>query len=79
MKVKIEDEDKAMLLVVSLSPSYKHFKEILLYRNNDAISFEDVKANLSSKEKYDLEVHSDDKAEGLSIRGRSSENTDTGR
>ena len=29
LDVKIEDEDKAILLVVSLPPSYKHFKEIL--------------------------------------------------
>ena len=49
MEVKIEDEDKAILLVVSLPPSYKHFKEILLYSNNDTISFKDVKANLLSK------------------------------
>ena len=62
-----------------IAPSYMHFKEILLYSNNDTLSFEDVDANLLSKEKFDLEVHSDDKAEGLSIRGRSSENTDTGR
>jgi len=30
LDVKIEDEDKAILLVVSLLPSYKHFKEIML-------------------------------------------------
>ena len=33
LDVKIKDEDKVILLVVSLPPSYKHFKEILLYYN----------------------------------------------
>jgi len=27
-------------------PSYKHFNEILLYSENDTLSFENVKANL---------------------------------
>jgi len=59
MDVKIEDEDKTTLLVVSLPPSYKHFKEILLYSNDGVLSFEDFKSNLLSKEKLDLEVFSD--------------------
>ena len=79
MEVKIEDEDKVILLVVSLPSSYKYFKEILLYNNNDAIPFEEVEANLLSNEKYDLEVRSDDKAEVLSVRGRSSEKDTTAR
>jgi len=70
MDVKIEDEDKAILLVVSLSLSYKHFKEILLYSNNDILLFEDVKTSLLSKEKFNLEVCSNDKGEGLNVRGR---------
>ena len=65
--VKIKDEDKPILLVVCLSPSYKPYKEILLYINNETLSFEDVKFNLKSKEKFDLEVRSDDKVEGLSL------------
>ena len=47
--MKVEDEDKAILLVVSLPPSYKHFKEIMLHNNSNTISFEDVKSNLLSK------------------------------
>jgi len=74
LAIKIKDEDKAILLVVSLPPSYNCFKEIILYNNDDTLSFEDVKTNLLSKEKFDSEVHSDKKAEGLSVRGRSSEN-----
>jgi hypothetical protein len=75
--VKIYDEDKAVLLVVSLPSTYKHFKEIMLYGNNDSLSFEDVKSNLLSKEKFDLEVHSVDKGEGLSVRGRTQEKGST--
>jgi hypothetical protein len=68
--IKIDDEDKAVLLIVSLPSTYKHFKEIMLYGNNDTLAFEDVKSNLLSKEKFDLDVHSADKGEGLSVRGR---------
>ena len=35
--IKIDDEDKVVLLVVSLHSSYKHFKEIMLYGNNDTL------------------------------------------
>jgi len=42
LDVKIEDEDKAILLVVSLPPSYKDFKKIIPYSNNVVLSFEDV-------------------------------------
>jgi len=75
--VKIDDEDKAVLLVVSLPSTYKHFKEIMLYGNNDTLSFEDVKSNLLSKEKFDLEVHYVDKGERLSVRGRTQEKGST--
>ena len=67
LNVKIEDEDKAILLVVSLPPSYKHFKEIMLYSNSNTISFEDVKSSLLPKEKFDHDIHGDC-AEGLVIR-----------
>ena len=43
LDMTLEERDKAILLVDSLSTSYKHFKEILLYSNNDTLSFEDVK------------------------------------
>ena len=77
MDIKIEDEDKAVMLVVSLLSTYKHFKEIMLYGNNNMLSFEDVKSNLLSKEKFDLEVHSEDRGEGLSVKGRTQEKWST--
>jgi len=59
LDVKVEDEDKVILLVVSLSPSYKHFKEIMLYSNSNTKLFEDVKSNLSPKGKFDHDIHTD--------------------
>jgi hypothetical protein len=67
--VKIDDEDKAILLVVSLPPSFKHFKEIMLYGNHTSLSFENVKSNLLSKEKFDVDSSSEPKGEGLIVRG----------
>jgi hypothetical protein len=65
--VKIDEEDKAILLVVSLPPSFKNFKEIMLYGNHTSLTFENVKSNLLSKEK--LDVDSEPKGEGLIVRG----------
>jgi len=54
LDVNLEDEDKTILLVVSLLASYKHFKEILLYSHNSTLSFEDVKTNLYLKKNLTL-------------------------
>ena len=47
--ISIDDEDKAVLLIVSLPSNYKHFKEIMLYGNNDTLASEDVISNLLSQ------------------------------
>jgi hypothetical protein len=70
LDVKIDDEDKVILLVVSLLPSFKHFKEIKLYGNHTSLTFENVKSNLLSKEKFDVDSRSESKDEGFIIRGR---------
>ena len=44
----------------------------MLYSDSNTISFEDVKSNLLSKEKFDHDIHADP-AEGLIIRGRTAE------
>ena len=77
LEVKIEDEDKAVLLVVSIPPSYKHFKEIMLYSSNDTLSYEDVKSNLLSKEKFDHEMPTEKKGDALTARGRNQERQDS--
>ena len=68
--VTLEDEDNVILLIVSLPSSYKHFKKILLYSTNETLSFEDVKASLLPKEKFDLKLRSNDNSEGLNVRDR---------
>jgi hypothetical protein len=59
LDVKINDKDKVILLVVSLPPSFKHFKEIMLYGNHTSLSFENVKSNLLSKGKFDVDSRSE--------------------
>nr|GEV42369.1 hypothetical protein [Tanacetum cinerariifolium] len=72
MKPDIDDEDKAVLLVISLPASYKHFKEIMLYENLETLSFDDVKSALLSKQKYDDDMEPKS-GEGLVARCRSSD------
>jgi hypothetical protein len=69
LDVKIDNEDKAILLVVSLPPSFKNFKEIMLYGNHTSLTFENVKSNLLSKEKFDVDSRLEPKGEGLIVRG----------
>nr|GEW22460.1 retrovirus-related Pol polyprotein from transposon TNT 1-94 [Tanacetum cinerariifolium] len=72
LDVDVNDEDKVILLVISLPASYKHFKEIMLYGNRETLSFDDVKFALLSKQKYDDDVEPES-GEGLVARGRSSD------
>jgi hypothetical protein len=69
LDVKIDDKDKTILLVVSLLPSFKHFKDIMFYGNHTSLFFENVKSNLLSKEKFDVDSRSKPKGEGLIVRG----------
>jgi hypothetical protein len=62
--------DKAILLIVSLPASFKHFKEIMLYGNHTTLTIENVKSNLLSKEKFDVDSRSENKGEGFIVRGR---------
>nr|GEW95506.1 retrotransposon protein, putative, Ty1-copia subclass [Tanacetum cinerariifolium] len=64
IKPDIDDEDKAVLLVISLPASYKHFKEIMLYGNHETLSFDDVKSALLSKQKNDDDVELESEREG---------------
>nr|GEX07819.1 retrovirus-related Pol polyprotein from transposon TNT 1-94 [Tanacetum cinerariifolium] len=75
LDVNIDDEDKAVLLVISLPASNKHFKEIMLYGNRETLSFDDVKSALLSKQKYDDDVEPES-GEGLVTRSRSSDRGD---
>nr|GEY43075.1 retrovirus-related Pol polyprotein from transposon TNT 1-94 [Tanacetum cinerariifolium] len=68
LNVDIDDEDKAVLLVISLPASYKS----MIYGNRKKLSFDDVKSALLSKQKYDDDVDPES-GEGLVARGRSSD------
>ena len=72
MDVKIDDEDKAIVLLCSLPPSYKTFRDTVSYGKN-TISLDEVKAALFSKEVMDKELtvrSSSGQGEALNMRGR---------
>ncbi|KAL6562436.1 hypothetical protein OROGR_003443 [Orobanche gracilis] len=48
--VKVEDEDKALRLILSLPSSYEHMKPILMY-GKETLKYEDVTSKLLSEEK----------------------------
>ncbi|MFQ6669274.1 hypothetical protein Gotur_034594, partial [Gossypium turneri] len=62
IEVHIDDKDQAMLLLCSLPPSYKSFRENQIY-GRDKLSFEDVKGHLLSRDKLDNEFGLDSKAD----------------
>ncbi|KAG8499485.1 hypothetical protein CXB51_005959 [Gossypium anomalum] len=62
VEVHIDDEDQAMLLLCSLPPSYKSFRETLIY-GKDKLSFEDVNDHLLSRDKLNNELHLDSKTD----------------
>ena len=55
-----------------LYPSHINILRRSCYSNFDTISFEDVKSNLLSKEKFDHDIHANFVA-GLVVRGRPTE------
>ncbi|KAG6433809.1 hypothetical protein SASPL_105426 [Salvia splendens] len=70
--VKVSEEDQAILLLCSLPPSLKHFRDTMIY-GKDTISYSSVKSALKSKEQIDRDItgeSSSGQAEGLFVRGR---------
>ncbi|KAE8700517.1 hypothetical protein F3Y22_tig00110556pilonHSYRG00215 [Hibiscus syriacus] len=70
--VKMEDEDKALLLLNSIPKSYEHFKDAMLYGRVQSISMEEVQSLIRAKElqkKHDMDE--ENSGDGLTIRGRS--------
>ena len=50
IEVKIDDEDKALRLILSLPPSYVHLKPVLMY-GKESLSFEEVATKIISEER----------------------------
>ncbi|MFQ6644022.1 hypothetical protein Gotur_018738 [Gossypium turneri] len=50
VEVHIDNEDQVMLLLCSLPPSYKSFRETLIY-GRDKLSSKDVKVHLLNRDK----------------------------
>ena len=62
--VEIEYEDRAPLLLCSLSSSYKSFREVIIYGDKSIIKVNEVKEHLLNKDKIDTQLtcesHHDD-------------------
>nr|GEW45409.1 retrotransposon protein, putative, Ty1-copia subclass [Tanacetum cinerariifolium] len=69
IEVKFEDEDLALLLLTSLSASYEHFVDTLLY-GWEALTLEDMMATLNSKKIKERSKAKGDDGEGLYVRRR---------
>jgi len=50
IEVKIDDEDKALRLILSLPPSYNHLKPVLI-NGKESLSFEEVATKIISEER----------------------------
>ncbi|KAM0985898.1 hypothetical protein ACFX2C_013128 [Malus domestica] len=73
---QISDEDYAITLLCSLSPSYEHFVDTMLF-GRESLSLEDVKVPLNSKE---LKNKMSDTQDGvLVVQGRNKERSKLGK
>nr|GEV33800.1 retrovirus-related Pol polyprotein from transposon TNT 1-94 [Tanacetum cinerariifolium] len=69
IEVKFEDEDLALLLLISLPASYEHFVDTFLY-GQKALTLKDVMGTLNSKEIKKRSKAKGDDGEGFYVRGR---------
>ncbi|KAL4573893.1 hypothetical protein LXL04_020714 [Taraxacum kok-saghyz] len=66
--VKVEDEDKALRLILSLSSSYEHMKPILMYVK-ETLKYADVTGKLLSEEKRLESSNHTSSSEGMVLSG----------
>ena len=69
---KIDDEDKALLLLCSLPQSFKHFRDTLIY-GKETVSYQEIKSALKYKEQIDRDITGESRgnqAEGLVVRDK---------
>ena len=55
-EIKIEDEDQALLLPCYLPPSYKSFREAIIYGGKSTIKVNKLKEHLLNKDKIDSQL-----------------------
>nr|GEV06679.1 hypothetical protein [Tanacetum cinerariifolium] len=68
--IEIKDENQALMLLTSLSSSYKNFVETFLYKR-ESLTMEDVLTTLNSRElKKRTEDTMEEISDGLYVRGR---------
>ena len=73
MDETFSSEQQAMMLLCSLPPSYRHFRETLIY-GRESLKIDEVKSALLSRDKMEHDSGSrDDIASSLVVRGRSKE------
>jgi LTR polyprotein gag-polypeptide-like protein len=63
---KVDDEDLTILLLVSLLPLFKHFRETLLYRR-DTLSSEDVRKTLTQKDLIDSQFAQKESKDSIDV------------
>ena len=59
MEVKFDNEDRTLLLLCSLPPSFNNFRDIILY-SHDTLTVSEVYEALTAKEKMRQMVNSDE-------------------
>ena len=77
--VKLDDENLAIYLLCSLPPSYKHFRETLLYGRKN-LSSDDIKNALTQRDLIDTQLSSKSSStsnDGLYVRVRANDKGST--
>jgi len=68
IEVKLEDEDKAILLLCALPRSFESFKDTMLYGKEGIVTLVEVQAALRTKELTESkDLRADENSEGLSV------------
>lgn len=72
--MKLDDEDKALLLLSSLLKSFQYFKDVIFYGKEDTITLEEVQSTIRTNELTKIkELKIDDNDECLTISRRVNE------